>query len=108
MNSEKLQKIRQVEKAAQELISSTEDKTHGMIRDAHNKVLELMVSAKKTAREQELRVLADYQKKGEMQAETILSELDRELKAIDNSTDKGEMFAIDYLKEQMKVVYGNS
>ncbi len=108
MNVEKLKTIRQAEKAAQDLIISTVETSHTMIREAQAQAVELTEAAKKEARENETKVLSDYKGKGETQAGTILSELDRELKSIDSSADSGETKAIDYLKGQMKVAYGNS
>ena len=107
MNTQKIQVIRQAEQSAKDLIISTEDLVNSKIREAGNEASLIGDNAKKTARENEVKTLSEYQIKGESQAKTILSELTREISNIDHSADSAEVSAIALLKEQMKVAYGN-
>ena len=107
MNTQKIQVIRQAEQSAKDLIISTEDLVNSKIREAGNEASLIEDNAKKTARENEVKILSEYQIKGESQAKTILSELSREISNIDHSADSSEVNAIALLTEQMKVAYGN-
>ncbi|MGL4677089.1 MAG: hypothetical protein ACRCWI_05425 [Brevinema sp.] len=107
MDSQKIQVIRQAEDQAQTIIATTEELVNTKIREAQSQASMIENDAKKNARDQELNLLSEYQKKGEKQAEVILSELERELSHINHTADKGEKEAVAYLKEQMKVVYGD-
>ena len=107
MNVQKIQVIRQAEQSAKDLIISTEDLVNSKIREAGNEASLIGENIKKSARENEVKILSEYQIKGESQAKTILSELSREISNIDNSADSGEINAIALLQEQMKVAYGN-
>jgi len=107
MNVQKIQVIRQAEQSAKDIIISTEDLVNSKIREAGNEASLIRENTKKSARENEVKVLSEYQIKGESQAKTILSELSREIANIDHSADSTEVNAIALLTEQMKVAYGN-
>ena len=107
MNTQKIQVIRQAEQSAKDLIISTEDLVNSKIREAGNEASLIEENTKKSARENEVKILSEYQIKGESQAKTILSELSREISNIDHSADSSEVNAIALLTEQMKVAYGN-
>ena len=107
MNTQKIQVIRQAEQSAKDLIISTEELVNSKIREAGNEASLIEENTKKSARENEVKILSEYQIKGESQAKTILSELTREISNIDKSADSAEVSAIALLKEQMKVAYGN-
>ncbi|MGL5955823.1 MAG: hypothetical protein ACRC0X_04365 [Brevinema sp.] len=107
MDNQKIQVIRQAEDQAKKILSATEELVNTEIREAQNQASIIENDAKKTAREQEIELLSEYHKKGEKQAEVILSELEREISHINHTADQGEKEAVTYLKDQMKVVYGN-
>lgn len=107
MNTQKIQVIRQAEQAAKDLLVATEEIVKTTIREAHHQASKLEDDAKKNAREEEVKTLAQYQQKGQDQAKVILSELEREISKINHSADNGEVSAVSFLKEQMKVAYGN-
>ena len=107
MNTQKIQVIRQAEQSAKDLIISTEELVNSKIREAGNEASLIEENTKKSARENEVKILSEYQIKGESQAKTILSELTREISNIDKSADSTEASAIALLTEQMKVAYGN-
>ncbi len=107
MDNQKIQIIRQAEDNAKQIISSAEELSNTKVREAQAQAANIESEAKKTARDQESSLLAQYQQKGEQQAQTIISDLDRELSNIDQSAGSGEVKAVAFLKEQMKVAYGN-
>lgn len=107
MDTQKIQVIRQAEEQAKKIISAAEELANNNIRDAHAQADTIETEAKKLAREQENSLLSEYQHKGESKAHTIISELSRELTNINNSATSKETDAVAYLKEQMKVAYGN-
>lgn len=107
MDAKKLQVIRQAEQEAHDMLISAEETTNIKIREANTQVTSLIDEAKVKARENEAKLLQEYHQKGDTEAQKILSELDRELSHIDHSADQSEVKAIAFLKEQMKVVYGN-
>lgn len=107
MDTQKIQVIRQAEEQAKKTLVAAEELANTKVRDAYAEVELIEAEAKKVAREQEKNLLAEYQRNGETKAKTITSELDRELSNISLSADSKQVEAIAYLKEQMKVAYGN-
>ncbi|MGL4387905.1 MAG: hypothetical protein ACRCTJ_00735 [Brevinema sp.] len=107
MNSQKLQGIRQSEKAAKDLLSSVEEEIQQIIRKANASVVQIQEDAKTEARHFENKLLDQYRIQGEDQAKQILSDLDTELKNIDQSAQSTQQQAVSYIQEQMKVLYGN-
>lgn len=107
MNSKKLQSIRQAEKMAKELLSSIEEETQLIIGKANKESAQILEAAKLEAKHHEQKLLEQYQNQGQAEAQTILSGLDNQLKNIDQSIQANEKDAVDYLQQQMKVIYGN-
>ncbi len=107
MDAQKIQIIRQTEEKAAQLVSEAEEQANAVVRDANSQSETIKQDAKKTARDKEAALLAEYKQKGEKEAGSITADLSSELSKLDTSASAGEGKAVAYLLDQMKVSYGN-
>lgn len=107
MNGEKLAQIRQAEQSAKMLLKSVEESSNAMMREAQGQADKVMQDVKNSVQEYQKKTLDEFRHVAGIKAGDILSELDREIKAIDTLADREEKRAVSFLQDQMKVFYGN-